>query len=97
MAKFWYCDISDVETMKTTAEDIEKTFGTCSTGSVAFQNHTSRELCSGEADIVVCNAAILSFTSFMEISNELLRKCLDVNIFGTINVSCYLNKSTADN
>ncbi|CAB3400344.1 unnamed protein product [Caenorhabditis bovis] len=39
----------------------------------------------GDVDIVICNAAILSFTSFMEISNEQLRKCLDVNIFGTIN------------
>ncbi|CAL2050579.1 unnamed protein product [Caenorhabditis brenneri] len=65
MAKFWFCDISDVDGMKKTAAEIEETFG--------------------DADIVVCNAAILSFTSFMEISNELLRKCLDVNIFGTIN------------
>nr|pir hypothetical protein F27D9.7 - Caenorhabditis elegans [Caenorhabditis elegans] len=46
-----------------------------------------RRLDLGDVNIVICNAAILSFTSFMEISDELLRKCLDVNIFGTINVS----------
>uniref|UniRef100_A0A8R1HSC2 Short-chain dehydrogenase/reductase 3 n=1 Tax=Caenorhabditis japonica TaxID=281687 RepID=A0A8R1HSC2_CAEJA len=78
LAKFWYCDISDVDTMKKTAEEIGTTFG--------------------DADIVICNAAILSFTSFMEISNEALRKCLDVNIFGTINtIRSFLPKMEARN
>uniref|UniRef100_A0A1I7TW95 Short-chain dehydrogenase/reductase family 16C member 6 n=1 Tax=Caenorhabditis tropicalis TaxID=1561998 RepID=A0A1I7TW95_9PELO len=73
MAKFWFCDISDVDGMKKTAAEIEDSFG--------------------DADIVICNAAILSFTSFMEISNELLRKCLDVNIFGTINLYPYFART----
>ncbi|CAI2357437.1 unnamed protein product [Caenorhabditis sp. 36 PRJEB53466] len=78
LAKFWYCDISNVEEMQKTAKEIEDLFG--------------------DADIVICNAAILSFTSFMEISNELLRKCLDVNIFGTINtIRAFLPKMEARN
>ncbi|CAI5455350.1 unnamed protein product [Caenorhabditis angaria] len=52
----------------------------------------------GIPDIVVCNAAILSFTSFMEISDNLLRKCLDVNIFGTINtIRTFLGKMEETN
>ncbi|CCD67921.1 NADP-retinol dehydrogenase [Caenorhabditis elegans] len=78
MAKFWYCDISDVDNMKKTAKEIEDTFG--------------------DVNIVICNAAILSFTSFMEISDELLRKCLDVNIFGTINtIRAFLPKMETKN
>ncbi|VDM62552.1 unnamed protein product [Angiostrongylus costaricensis] len=39
----------------------------------------------GSVDIVVCNAAVLSFALFKELTVEQLRQSLEVNVLGTIN------------
>jgi NAD(P)-dependent dehydrogenase (short-subunit alcohol dehydrogenase family) len=40
----------------------------------------------GRVDIVVCNAAVLFFALCMDLKDREIKKALDVNILGTINV-----------
>ncbi|KAK6762439.1 hypothetical protein RB195_023238 [Necator americanus] len=39
----------------------------------------------GKVDIVLCNAAVLSFAPFMELTTRELLQSLEVNVIGTIN------------
>ncbi|VDM74439.1 unnamed protein product, partial [Strongylus vulgaris] len=39
----------------------------------------------GKVDIVICNAAVLAYSPFLELPSEQLRQAIDVNIIGTIN------------
>ncbi|KAK0402727.1 hypothetical protein QR680_016498 [Steinernema hermaphroditum] len=39
----------------------------------------------GAVDVVICNAAVLSFGHLMELSTKQLKMAMDVNIMGTIN------------
>lgn len=43
----------------------------------------------GEVDIVVCNAAVLTFALFNDLTVEQLRQSLEINVLGTINVSSF--------
>ncbi|PAV56343.1 hypothetical protein WR25_21327 [Diploscapter pachys] len=39
----------------------------------------------GRIDIIICNAAVLSFASFMDLQINRLKQAFDVNVIGTVN------------
>uniref|UniRef100_A0A1I7WJ50 Hydroxysteroid 17-beta dehydrogenase 11 n=1 Tax=Heterorhabditis bacteriophora TaxID=37862 RepID=A0A1I7WJ50_HETBA len=47
----------------------------------------------GQVDIVICNAAVLSFAFFMDLPSDQLKQSMDVNVLGTINtIRAFLGK-----
>ncbi|CAJ0577407.1 unnamed protein product, partial [Mesorhabditis spiculigera] len=52
----------------------------------------------GRVDIVICNAAVLYFSFFMELTNEQLKRAMDVNVIGTINtIRAFLERMENEN
>ncbi|KAL6723968.1 hypothetical protein Aduo_018908 [Ancylostoma duodenale] len=52
----------------------------------------------GKVDMVICNAAVLAFAPFMELTDEQLQQSVDVNVLGTINtIRAFLKPMTERN
>ncbi|CAI4229345.1 unnamed protein product [Auanema sp. JU1783] len=59
----------------------------CDISSVENMNEIAKRIESiyGNVDIVICNAAVLAFKFFMDLSSEELKRSFDVNVIGTVN------------
>ncbi|CAJ0949664.1 unnamed protein product, partial [Mesorhabditis belari] len=52
----------------------------------------------GRIDIVICNAAVLYFSFFMELKKEQLQRAINVNIVGTVNtIRAFLGRMEREN